>query len=347
MARQSGIWWWKSRNGYYVGTGVGSAGSIPNKTKATRMWAELIGRNEAPGAEMVVLNLLNLYLDWSEKNHSPRSHQRIRALVLSFGKSLPAGLRVNKLLPLHLTTWMDQRCPKHPTDDSKPVSENTRHDYACDVTGVFNWARKQRIIPASPFQDCKKPAKTPRALVLLPDQWQEVLAHLANDDPFRDFLQVLRNTGCRPQEARIMEARHINFKDRIVRFRDGEVPGKKGDREILLNAEALAILQRCALRCPEGPVLRNTRGRPWKKDSLNCRFQRLKSKLPFRANCYAARHSLATDMLEAGASAGAVAAVLGHKDPTMVLRVYGKHIDTRREHLRACVDKATRKKNTA
>lgn len=60
----------------------------------------------------------------------------------------------------------------------------------------------------------------------------------------------------------------------------------------------------------------------------------MKGKLPFRVHCYVARHSAATELLDSGSSAGAVAAILGHKDPTMVLKVYGKHIESREKHLR-------------
>ena len=45
-------------------------------------------------------------------------------------------------------------------------------------------------------------------------------------------------------------------------------------------------------------------------------------------------------MLEDGASAGAVAAVLGHRDLTMVRTVYGKHFKKREKHLRECLDEA-------
>lgn len=71
-----------------------------------------------------------------------------------------------------------------------------------------------------------------------------------------------------------MEARHIDFNAGVARFTEGEIPGKKGEREILLDEETVTVLQKWALKYPEGPVLRNTRGKPWGKNSLNSRFQR-------------------------------------------------------------------------
>ncbi len=53
-----------------------------------------------------------------------------------------------------------------------------------------------------------------------------------------------------------------------------------------------------------------------------------------------AARKLPTDLLDNGASAGAVAALLGHRDPTIVLKSYGKHIDQRAEHLQGLLDKA-------
>jgi len=165
------------------------------------------------------------------------------------------------------------------------------------------------------------------------------MALYKENDPFREFLLVMLLTGCRPQEARIVEARHINWETGKINFQDGEVPGKEGAREILLLPEAVTILKRCAALHPKGPVLRNNAGRPWNGSALGCRFRRIKKKVSFPVHCYLARHTVATTMLEKGASAGAVAAILGHKDATMVLKVYGKHIDKCEQHLRDCLDR--------
>lgn len=318
-----------------------------DERQALKEFYKIWGSDEKPSPRMLAVDLFARYLEWSETHHAPAYHKRIEASLASFEeKVIKTPLRVEELTPLHLTTWLEKRCPRRPKDDSKPVSDNTRHDYASDILGVFNWAAKQRIIPASPFFGFTKPAKSPRAACLSAEQWDELLTHV-RDDAFRDFIQIMRKTGCRPQEARIMEARHVRFKEGLIFFKDGEVPGKTGDREIPLTEAAASILKPLVLKYPEGPLLRNTRGRPWGKNSLNSRFQRLKTKLPFRAHCYVARHSVATDMLEAGASTGAVAATLGHKDPTMVLKTYGKHIEKRRGHLRECLEKATEKRESA
>jgi len=296
---------------------------------------------------VTVLHLFALYEQWSEAAHSPSYHKRIMASVNSFKREIRPAMKVSELLPWHLTTWLESRCPRRPAKkNQKPNSDNTRHDYASDILGAFTWAVKQRLIMQSPFFGFKKPSKSPRAACLTVDEWNVVMAKVTDAD-FRDFLLVLRHTGCRPQEARIVEARHCDFKAAKIKFAKGDVPGKPWEREIPLNETALGILQRRALKYPEGELLRNTEGGPWTKSSLNDRFQRLKGKLPFRVSCYVARHSFATDLLDAGASAGAVAAILGHRDPTMVLKVYGKHIDQREEHLRECIAKGTKNYRSA
>jgi integrase/recombinase XerC len=195
-------------------------------------------------------------------------------------------------------------------------------------------------LEVNPLAKLKKPAKVPRSTFLTREQWGEVTALFKEGDPFLDFLRVLLATGCRPQEARIVEARHINWETGKINFQDGEVPGKEGAREILLPSETVNILKRCATVNPTGALLRNSKGRPWTKDAIDGRFQCLKKKVSFPVHSYLARHTVAVTMLEAGASAGAVAAILGHKDATMVLKVYGKHIDKCEQHLRDCLAKS-------
>ena len=49
---------------------------------------------------MVVLNLLNLYLVWSEANHAKSTHKRVRASIKSFGVLVAAGVADQQALAL-------------------------------------------------------------------------------------------------------------------------------------------------------------------------------------------------------------------------------------------------------
>ena len=231
--------------------------------------------------------------------------------------------------------------PKQPKDDSKPASENTRHDIASDVLAVFNWAVRQKIILGSPLQGYTKPPKTPRVLYLSPEQMDDLFTRI-EDHEFRDFLVVALRTGCRPQEVRVLEAKYVLFKEKVARIPKELAKGKRKERRVPLDDVVLAILKPLALKYPEGPLLRNTRGRPWTKDAVNCRFQRLKEKLPYRATAYAMRHTFINEALRNGASETALAEVCGHEDKTMILKVYG-HANLHNDLLKETVKKANRR----
>ena len=151
----------------------------------------------------------------------------------------------------------------------------------------------------------------------------EDLLSRIEDQEFRDFLIVTLRTGCRPQEIRVLEAKYVLLKEGEARIPKELAKGKRKERRVPLDDVVLAILKPLVLKYPEGPLLRNTAGRPWTKDAINCRFQRLKEKLPYRATAYAMRHTFINEALRNGASETAIAEVCGHEDKTMILKVYG------------------------
>lgn len=343
MARKSGIWWNSERKCYYTCHGGKKQRLDPDKKTAELMWAKLVGKPAAKGDELMVKQVLDEYLDWSEVNHAPSTHGRIRASILSFADSLPPTLTVGDLEPRHLTLWIDARCPRRPKDHSKPATDNTRHNYVADVLGAFNWAASpnQRMIRFSPLAGYRKPPKTPRILYLAPEQMKDLLGRI-EDREFRDFLVVTLRTGCRPQEVRVLEAKHVLLKEGEARIPKELAKGKRKERRVPLDNEVLAILKPLVLKYPEGPLLRNTRGRPWTKDAINCRFQRLRDKLPYRVTAYAMRHTFINEALKNGASETAIAEVVGHEDKTMIQKVYG-HPSLHADLLKSVVQKANRR----
>lgn len=104
-------------------------------------------------------------------------------------------------------------------------------------------------------------------------------------------------TGCRPLEARTMEAKHIDLKTGLVIFPPSEAKGERHERVIDLTNKSTAICRERIKRYAKGPIMRNTRGNAWTKDAINGRFQRLEKKLGRRACAYGIRHSYATQGL--------------------------------------------------
>jgi integrase len=332
------VYWKASHNSFYVKV------AYPNgkreerrldsdRDKAQALYCDLVAdlrRQGVPDEEYRVRDLIDRFLDHVKANNAPLTYRWYKDFLKTFSESIPPKLTVKNLKHHHVENWLSARYPA-------TGNTNTRHDAVACVKRVFNWAvRNMGYLTVSPLANYQTPPKVPRQTYITSEQWAGVLALIKDADPFKDFLTFLLLTGCRPQEARIITARDI--RENTVYL--DKVPGKKGQRTIILSDEAEAILAKWAKVYSTGPVLRNTRGVPWTSDALNCRFRGIKKKTDLPVCCYLARHSAATQLLEAGASAGAVGALLGHRDATMVLKVYGKHIERRDAHLRQCLTNA-------
>jgi integrase len=166
-----------------------------------------------------------------------------------------------------------------------------------------------------------KPAKTRREVVYSSCDWSE-LRGLVIDREFGDLLDFMWETGCRPLEARTIEARHVDLENDLVLIPPSEAKGKKTERVIFLTAVSRGICKRLAEQWQSGPIMRNTKGTPWTKDSINCRFQRLKKKLGKPVCAYGIRHSYATEGLKKGVDSLTLAQLMGHQDASMVARTY-------------------------
>ena len=285
-----------------------------------------------PDLDYTVDGLIQLFLTHVEKNNPKATYKWYKNFLSSFGKSIGPTLKVRELQLHHVQNWLTKHYPVK-------GNSNTRHNAIACIKRVFNWAIKDMgYFDRNPLAGLKKPQRTRRDGCPSKEQWAKVLAHYGPDNVIYDFLDVMLSTGCRPQEVRVIEARQIDYDARLIRFADGDIPGKKYGRDVEVPERLLMVLKKHALAHPQGPIFRNEDGNRWKHAALNCRLQRVKKKFPdFRFTWYSGRHTKATDLLENGASTGAVASLLGHRDPTVVLKFYGRHIEQRREHLRGLI----------
>ena len=132
----------------------------------------------------------------------------------------------------------------------------------------------------------------------------------------------------------------IRDSDDLIIFPIDESKGELESRVIYMIPKAKAIVDRLAKENPTGVVFRNSKGTPWTKNSIKCRLTRITKKVGFRVIAYGARHSWATNALvDGGVDPISVAHLMGHRDTTMVSRVYS-HIAKNPEFLRKQAIKA-------
>jgi integrase len=184
-----------------------------------------------------------------------------------------------------------------------------------------------------PIAKMAKPTPRIRQEYVPSDLWPQVLA-AATDEPFRDLLTVMLTSGARPQEVFKAEASHFDPAHGRLVFPMEQSKGRKRSRVVWLPDEARAIIARLVKQYPEGKLFRNARGKPWDRNSVRCRFRRLKDilKMPW-LTATTLRHSFAHHRLTSGQDSHVVSKLMGHVDGRMIETRYG-HVDQNPEFMR-------------
>jgi integrase len=266
--------------------------------------------------QATVVQLLDTYLEWCQKRRSAGTYENNLLYCKSFTDCIGKRLKIRQLKPKHITSWMDL----HP--DWAP---STKNDAISIVQRAFNWAVRQGHIDRTPIPYIEdKPTRTRREIVYSPEQFQKILS-VVTDDLFRDLLEFLWETGCRPHEARKLETRHIDVKNQMAVLEVSLNKTRKGQRVIYLTDRALEIIKTRIGKNGDnsGPVFQNRGGRPWTKDAIKCRFQRIKRLLGNDRMCaYGIRHSFATEGLKNSVDPVSLSILMGHSDATMIAKTY-------------------------
>lgn len=349
VARTARPWFWGERGGWYVIVSgqrqfLGEHPSdAPPPRKIKKKWnvppaikmafhalmAAPVGATApapAPKVELTVAELLDKFLDWCGNNLAESTFAGHQFRIQAFIRECPevALLPATGLRPFHVIEWVE----KH-----QDWSSSWRRNCIMSIQRPYNWAEELGHISASPIRKIKKPEAGRREQVVTPNQWAAIHAHYPAHDPFIDLLEFCWETASRPQEARSIEIRHLRLDQKCVAFPPKEAKGKKRWRIIRLTPTAIEILKRRAGERAEGTVFLNANGDPWTAYAMNCRFCRLKKHTGIKHFAYAWRHSFATRKLIEGHDHLTVAEIMGHRDGTMLARVYA-HLDQDDEHLR-------------
>ncbi len=311
---------------WYVQIGKRQISLGPNKIEAWAKYHELMSSNvELNYYHSTVAQLLDTYLDWCQKRRSHGTYLNNRHYCASFIECVGKRLQVRQLKPLHIGKWIDL----HST-----WSGSARNDAISVIQRAFNWAVKQGHIDRTPIPFIEdKPRRVRREIVYSPDQFKAIVAE-ARDDCFRNLLEFLWETGCRPLEASRIRLEFVDLKNRMVVLPESLNKSQKGPRVIFLTDRAAQVIEhQMKFTNVDGVVFRNQKGNAWTNDAMKCRFNRIKKKLGMSRLCaYGIRHSFATEGLKNHVDPLSLSILMGHSDVSMIARTY-QHLSKNPEFL--------------
>ena len=295
-----------------------------SEEEAYERFEELKGFRGKLRPNSLVNALFEKFLDDLKINGSPATYDWYRHFLSSFGRR-NQSLAVTEITPHDVKEWANKEFGKS--------SASTRHGAIRAVQRAFNWAVEEELIPYSPVAKIKKPTPNTRDKIVSPKLWGEIMEK-EKAIPWRDFLIFMRETGCRVMEARILEASHFDEEHHRFVLPAKQSKGKKTPRVIYVTDVAAEIVQRRIKEFPEGPIFRNTRGKPLTRNSIRCRFRRSGNGL-----CATLlRHTFVTEGLIAGVDSVSMAVLVGHSDPTTLAKTY-QHLAQNPEYMQSLAKK--------
>lgn len=329
MSRQAKPYFRKFTKSWYCSIG-GKQVSLGKDRKAAfeKFHALMADTSQVREEATTLYELSQVYLDWCEENRTKSTYSKHKYYLELFIGSVGKRMRPAQLKVHHVTKW----------HEGLGVGSTTQNDAVAVVQRMLNWSVEQEYLSRNPVKGIRKPKRKRRDVFYSPEQWKQIKTHA--QEPLTGLLDFLFLTGCRPLEARTLEARHLHGD--LAVFPADESKGETEPRVIYLVPEARAVLTPLVERCPTGPLFRNSRGNPWTKDAIRGRLETISRKVGFRVIAYGTRHSFATNALTQGVDSTAVGHLMGHKDTTMVHRVYGhltKNPDFLREQAQRAIEK--------
>lgn len=320
----------KFNSTWYVQIGKRQINLGRDKDAAFQKYHELMSqRGSLDRTLTLVAEVFDHYLQWLQDNRSPSTYSKTAHYLNVFMKELGTSFQIAKFGGMHVTRWIESR---------RDWTDTTKNDAATLIQRAFRWAAKRGYILCSPVEDVEgKPRKQRRETVFTPEQWAQIRAEVT-DQQFGDLLDFLWATGCRPQEGRLLEARHVDLANGMAIFPPSEAKGGHNERVLFLPDSAVEICRRLSEQHPSGPIFLNKIDRPWTKDAMKCRFSRLQKKLGFPMCAYAIRHAYATEGLKKGIDSLILAQIMGHSDTSMLSRHYA-HLARNPVYLRTVVEK--------
>lgn len=340
---RAGPWYWTAQDCWAATIGgkrvrLANGRSKRAEAEARRLWRELVTEHErakhapvAPADPPLGLVLTKYF----EHLAARRERGEIDAGTKADAIKRLAGLvdrcgdvPCSQLQRKHVTEWLDSR---------RSWGATMRHDAAGALVTALRWAVAEGHLKTHPLPTLRRPTRGPRREAIPSPETAALVLAADMPDELRDILTFLHETGCRPGEARKLEARHLDAANGVAvlgvsEHKTGRKTGRA--RVLYLSPRALSVAARLAAAHPEGPIFLSPAGRPWSRCTLGRDVRRLRERLGLgdEVVCYSMRHRWASDALAGGIPAAMVAELMGHAG-LKTLSIYS-HLSDRAIELR-------------
>ncbi|MDA0834663.1 MAG: tyrosine-type recombinase/integrase [Planctomycetota bacterium] len=268
MARRPKPWYRKDRRAWFV-TIDGTRHNLgPDKKAAHELFHQLMSqpqKRSVPSGSVV--EIIDTFLEWCSNHRAPDTYEWYRFRLQAFAERYP-DLRTAELKPFHVQEWLD----------AFNLSTGSKRNYCRAIKRCMRWAHQQGYVDHNPIIHMEQPESGTRDVLVSADEFEKMLALVPNRD-FHELLTITWETGCRPQESLHVEARHADFKNSRWVIPPRETKGKALPRVVYLTDSALAITRRLVLKHPTGKLFRNSNGKAWTTDAVNCAFVRLQIRM--------------------------------------------------------------------
>lgn len=306
-----------------------------NKRDADEAFHRLfLGQSTYTAGNLAIEDAAALFLEWSLIHNAKVTYEAHRSYLARFLKWYGGKKPCAELKRLDVERWVASVKSFGPAGKRRATRT---------IKQVLRWCVEEGHLGKSPIAGLKLPPASRRETVLTEEQVELIKSLCSNE--FRDLVEMLAETGCRPQDARLVEARHFSGELKVVTFPANEhKTGKKtgSPRTIFLTPRAFKICVRLAERHQTGPLFRNEKGKPWTSNAVRCQWRRLRAKhdnLPRNLCAYLFRHSFATKAILNGVDLESLRTLMGHVDVTMLSKHYA-HLVGEVNHLHAAAMKA-------
>jgi hypothetical protein len=159
------------------------------------------GENPEPAfRRLTVAQVFDLFLEWSNRHNEAKTYEWYQNFLQDFS-DMYGALEATKLKPFNVTRWLDSH---------RSWGEASRRCATIAVKRAFNWADAEGILTPNPLKHVKKGPPKRRERILTADERQQILK-AARGRAFREFVQALQETGCRPSEVGKVEAANVDL----------------------------------------------------------------------------------------------------------------------------------------